>query len=158
MKKSILFFMFFLLFGSLNLSAQINSEAIEIKKNKYLINEQVLMPKDLLSITESNTQAYDFMKKAKSNYDAASVFSFAGGFLIGYPIGMAIGGGDPEWAMAAVGAGLSLISIPFIISYHKNAKKAIGIYNKDLPQTQNSRSFSFELQPKVNGVGLVMKF
>lgn len=57
------------------------------------------------------------------------IFSYAGGFMIGWPIGTAIGGGDPNWGIAAAGVGCVLLSIPLANGYKKNAKEAVSIYN-----------------------------
>ena len=35
-----------------------------------------------------------------------------GGFLIGWPLGTALAGGDPNWTLAAIGAGCVAIAIP----------------------------------------------
>lgn len=59
-----------------------------------------------------NQDAYVLMDKVKTRTTVVSVFSYAGGFMIGWPIGTAIAGGDPNWSLAGVGAGL--ITLAFI--------------------------------------------
>jgi hypothetical protein len=44
-----------------------------------------------------NQEAYNEFKKAKSSYDAVQVVGFVGGFLIEWPVGTALRGGDPQW-------------------------------------------------------------
>jgi hypothetical protein len=88
-----------------------------------------LTPKRLLEVTASNPEAYAEMKMAKNNFDAGSVVGFAGGFLLGWPVGTALAGGDPEWIMAGIGAGLLVISIPLSGAYKKHAMNAVNIYN-----------------------------
>ncbi len=97
------------------------------------------------------------MKLAKSNYDVGYVFGFAGGFLIGWPIGTAIGGGDPNWTLAAVGAGLAVISIPFMVSYTKHAKNAVHKYNKGLKYSYFAKP-DLKIGLTYNGVGIKIKF
>lgn len=41
------------------------------------------------------------------------IFGFAGGALIGWPLGTAIAGGDPDWYLAGIGAGLAGVAIVF---------------------------------------------
>jgi hypothetical protein len=65
----------------------------------------------LSAIARPYPEARAEMKKAQSYLLAGSIFSYTGGFLIGYPIGTAIGGGEPVWAMAAVGAGLIALAV-----------------------------------------------
>ena len=124
-----------LLFIFICLNGQYQSDSIVIKKafsTRFEKNGRNLTPGQLLDITKSNQDALIEMKKAKNNHDVGYVFGFAGGFLIGWPIGTSIGGGDPNWTLAAVGAGLAFISIPFTVSYIKHVKNAVHIYNKGL--------------------------
>lgn len=89
-------------------------------------------PKMVLTFMKSNPQAYAVFKKAKTNLDAAGVLSFAGGVMICFPLGTAIGGGDPEWALAAGGLGLLLVAIPFNAAFKNHALNALDIYNSKL--------------------------
>lgn len=89
-------------------------------------------PKMVLTFMKSNPQAYAEFKKAKTNLDAAGVLGFAGGILIGIPLGTAIGGGDPEWALAAGGLGLLLATIPLNAAFRNHALNALDIYNSKL--------------------------
>ena len=94
-----------------------NAQKIEMEKvfggYKYTQNGNIMRMNDLVKIMESNQQAFNFMKKAQSNNIMAAIFSGAGGFLVGWPVGTALGGGDPNWTLAGVGAGLIGIAIPF---------------------------------------------
>lgn len=93
-------------------------------------NGQVLKPRHLLEITRVNPEAHQEMRAAKSNYDASQVLGFIGGALIGWQLGTALGGGEANWVMAGVGAGIVGISIPFSAAYNKRARNAVSIYNK----------------------------
>jgi hypothetical protein len=74
-------------------------EDIQMQKTffgtKFISNGRVLKPRDVLQLMRSDQEAYPVFRKAKSNYDAAGVLGFIGGFLVGWPLGTAIGGGDP---------------------------------------------------------------
>lgn len=136
------------------------SDTIEVRKAMgvvFIQNGQKLAPRKLLEITSTNSEAYKEMKIAKSNYDAGSVFGFAGGFLVGWPLGTAVAGGEPNWTLAAVGAGLIVISIPFSTSYSKHAKKAVALYNNGLKQS-GLNSPEVRLGLTYNGIGLRVTF
>lgn len=123
----------------------------------FLQNGKVLKPRQLLDLTESNPEAFKEMKVAKSNFDVGYVFSFAGGALVGWTLGTALGGGDPNWAVAGVGAGLIGVSIPFSSAYSKHAKNAIRIYNDGLNHTgMNKVDFKFGIAG--NGLALRLAF
>lgn len=157
--KRIIFIWIFIIsvFGSYG---QSKSDTIEIKKALGTVFQQQgknLTPRQLLEITQSNAEAYKAMKTAKSNYDISSVFGFAGGFLVGWPIGTAIGGGKPNWTLAGIGAGLIAVSIPFSIAYTKNAKIAVNLHNIGLRSTGLSNA-GLKLGLTSNGVGVTVKF
>lgn len=62
---------------------------------KFTQNGRLLKPREVLNIMQGDDEAYAAFKKAKSNYDGATVLGVVGGFMVGWPIGTAIGGGDP---------------------------------------------------------------
>lgn len=133
MKRTVFIGIFLL--SAYSVIGQISRDTIEIKKTLGTVfrqNNKNLTPGRLLDITRSNPEAYKEMKIAKNNYDVGFAIGFAGGALIGWPIGTAIAGGDPEWILAGIGAGLIVISIPFSLAYTKHAKKAVKFYNSAL--------------------------
>jgi outer membrane lipoprotein SlyB len=140
-----------------------NAQKIEMEKvfggYTYTQNGNQMTMKDLVKTMESNKQAFDLIKKAQSNNTLASIIGFAGGGLIGWPIGTAVGGGDANWTLAGIGAGLVAIGIPISSSVNKKAKQAVELYNSSL----NSTSF-YEFKPEFkilangNGIGLSINF
>ena len=150
----------FLLTIAFQSRAQQQSTPIEVNKGfstNFIQNGKKLTPKQLLEITKVSPKAYQVMQKAKTNNDWASVIGFIGGGFIGWPCGTALAGGDPEWALAGIGAGLIAVSIPFSAAYIKHTKNAVNIYNKDLPQPELSQAkFDFGLTP--NGIGVRLTF
>lgn len=133
-------------------------EVIQMQKTfmgtKFVSGGRVLKPKDVLELMRSNEEAYPIFKKAKSNYDAAGVLGFIGGFMVGWPVGTAIGGGDPQWGLAAGGAAIILCSIPLSVSFKKHAERAVSIYNG------NPVAYKpvFYLSPYGTGAKINMKF
>lgn len=102
----------------------------------------------------TNSDALAYVRKAKANAGPANALAFVGGFLIGWPIGTAIGGGEPEWAMAGAGAGIIVVALPLISATKKNMQKAI-----QLEKGANvSGSVRLDFEMGKNGIGLALKF
>ena len=144
----------------INASGQSPSDSIQVKKRLgpvFQQNGRTLTPNQLLTVTKSNPDAFAEMKVANNNYVASLFFQIPGGFLIGYPIGTSLGGGDPNWTMAAIGAGLVIFAIPLISAYNKHATNAVNIYNKGLRSSLTPTS-SLNLRVTSNGVGLRISF
>ncbi|MBL7870238.1 MAG: hypothetical protein JNM78_01400 [Cyclobacteriaceae bacterium] len=111
-----------------------NAQEIKMYKTfggvRYEMDTLVLSPKQVLEVLKDNPVSFEEFKRAKLNYNVAGVLGFVGGVLIGFPIGTAMVGGDPEWGLAAGGVGLLLASIPFNRAYKGRAFGAIELYNK----------------------------
>lgn len=107
----------------------------------------------VLDIVRENPEAYAELKRARLNYNMAGVLGFAGGILIGFPIGTAIAGGNPEWGLAAGGAALILSSIPFTRAFRSRTVNALDIYN-----SKYTAVIKPELQFYGNGVKLILRF
>lgn len=157
MKK--LFFVMTFAFAISSISAQ----RIEMEKGfggyKYTQDGNRLTMGALVKTMESNPEAHVLIKKAKGNNVFASILGGAGGFLIGYPLGTAIGGGDPNWVMAGIGAGLVIISIPISSGATKNARKAVDLYNASLPETSfYETKLEYRMVAGGSGVVLVVGF
>ncbi len=140
-----------------------SAQQIETKKvfggYQYTQNGDRMTMGDLVKVMESNSEALAHMKKAKSNNVLASILGGAGGALIGFPIGTAIGGGEANWALAGIGSGLVIIGIPISSNVNKNAKKAVELYNASLNNTaQNYFNPEFKIIGNRNGIGLSMNF
>jgi len=138
------------------------AQEIKIKKsfgeNTFLQNDTRLNFTQLLSTLKNNKEAYALASSAKSNKTLATITAGAGGFLIGWPLGIAIGGGEPNWGLAVVGAGLVVVSFPIMSGYNKKTAKAVRLYNEgisnnaykplpiELNFTVNNNSFGLCLQ------------
>jgi hypothetical protein len=141
--------------------AQDGEGDIRIQKNfggtRFFQDDRLLKPKDVLNAMAPNDEAFNLFKKAKSNYDAAQVFGFIGGFMIGWPLGTAIAGGDPQWGIAAGGAGALLLSIPFSSAFNKHARNAVEIYNRE-PLYGRGNRVSVSLVPYGAGGKAIIRF
>lgn len=143
------------------LLAQADEGGLRMKESfwgvKFYNDNRLIRPNEVLNLMKADEEAYAAFKKAKANYDAAQVFGFVGGFMIGWPIGTAIGGGDPQWGLAAGGAGVLLLSIPFSSAFLKHSRNAIAIYNKDTGSA-SAWPTRVEVLPYGAGAKVVIRF
>ncbi|HIP47882.1 MAG TPA: hypothetical protein EYG92_02815 [Lutibacter sp.] len=158
MKKTILILLVFIIAIS-----SMNAQEIQSTKvfggYKYTQEGKVLTMKSMSSTLETNPEAYKLFKKAKSANVLAQILGGVGGGLIGYPIGTAVGGGDANWTIAAVGVGVLAIAIPISIGVNKKTKKAVSIYNSGLSKVSYSEyNTSYQIISNVNGIGVSMTF
>lgn len=114
----------------------------------------VISPRQIQSILWEDALASEKFRKARTNSAVSAVLGFAGGVLIGIPVGTAIIGGDPEWGLALGGAALIGVSIPFNRVFQRNAQEALDIYNQ---KKSSRRNFSPELFWSGSQVGLRLK-
>ena len=142
--------------------AQTEIDSISMKKAfddyQFYQGEKRLNVKQLVNTMKPNEQAYSQMKTAQSSYTIASIVGFAGGFMVGWPVGTAIGGRYPNWAMAGIGAGLIVVTIPISQKFNKQAKQAVDTYNLGLQETSfwDKRELRFSMTG--NGLGLTLRF
>lgn len=142
--------------------ARNTSDSIVIIKRfggyQFFKNDRHVSMSQLQTMFQDNDRAYKELKSSRSAATPSSVLGYAGGFLIGWPLGTAIGGGKPVWALAAVGAGLTAVSIPLSIKAGKKAKSAVATYNAGLNSGSSIRIKEMKLNVSNNGVGVLMRF
>ena len=147
-----------LFFGAFSLNAQ----EIEMKKvwggYQFMQNGKNLNVKDMQTIMKDNKEALELITSAKTNQNWALILGGAGGALVGFPVGTAVGGGDPQWALAGAGAALIVASIPIIKGFNKKASKAVELYNAGVNNTAYNFNPKFNLNIKGLGLGLTMNF
>jgi hypothetical protein len=152
----------FALVISLFTFSKINAQEVEVKRsfgeNTFYQNDKKLNIDQLKELMKNNSEAFDLVKSAKSNQIWGMILSGTGGLLIGLPIGTAIGGGDPEWALAGAGAILVLATIPILKGFNRKTKKAVELYNTGLPIVGSNFQPEFNLNIKGLGLGLSMNF
>ena len=141
-------------------SAQSTSEEIEINSDLmtwFSVHGQRLRPAQMKTIMRDVPDAYSEMKNAKSKYDMAQLFGYCGGFMIGYPLGTMIAGGEANIELLAAGVGVTIISLVIYGSYVKHATKAVHLYNSQLSDN-TSRRISLDIGMCYNGPGLILTF
>lgn len=107
---------------------------------------------------ESNRSAFKEAQKAQSTNLFSSILGFTGGFLVGWPVGTLISGNDPNWTIAAIGAGLIVLSIPISHEANIQAKSAVDIYNNGLATSSYWDKHELNFTISENGVGLTLNF
>ncbi len=139
-------------------SSYSNIEVREKGRDKgYYYEGEKLNYREMGELMKGNAVAFENIKSAQANNSAAQVFSFAGGFLIGWPIGGAIAGDNPNWTLAAVGAGLVLVSIPFAVQAKNKSHKAIDEFNGEtMPLAKNAVHYSLDF--KAAAMSLTVRF
>lgn len=166
--KKLLITISLLLFACISIYSQTTKDTLKTKDindsitvvgNRYYQNNMRLSMAQISDRLSANPTAYKMVKDARSSGFLSMILSCAGGGLIGYPVGTAIGGEEPKWAMAGIGAGLLAIAIPIAIGADKKVKKAVRLYNKSLkPIAYQKPKTSFCIENTQNGIGIVMRF
>lgn len=124
---------------------------------RFWKKEKELKYSELLTIVKNNREAYKLIKSAQASNGFSVVLGGVGGFLVGYQLGTAIAGGEPNLAVGGVGIGLMGLSIPISINASKKARQGVAIYNKQIQELSYS-------PPKIyfgcteSGIGLILKF
>lgn len=164
-----------LIIAGLLLFSGIVSNAQRVNKGMQLTRDSILMNKtfggyqfyqgntrltmsQLVNIMKPNEQAWQLAKKAQSTNTLGTIIGFAGGALVGWPVGTALAGGDPEWVLAGIGAGLVVVAIPLSRKVNKQIKQAVDVYNTPFRESSfwDKRELKFSVTG--NGVGFVLNF
>ncbi|QTE22025.1 hypothetical protein [Polaribacter cellanae] len=142
--------------------SSINAQKIEMKKvfggYKFSQNDKELSLNQMQEVMKNNQEAFDLVKSAKSNQTWGMILSGIGGGLIGYPIGTAIGGGNPKWVLAGVGAAFIVATIPIIKGFNRKTKKAVELYNANQSTVSSNFRPQFNLNIKGMSMGISMTF
>lgn len=150
---------------SITIAAMAQTTPIKIDNSgmgtKFYQNNLRLNFQQLEQAVKTNPEALEKVKAAKGNNILASIISIPGGFLIGYPLGQAMAGGEPNWLMAGIGAGLILVSIPISSAAKNRAIEGVEIYNsslKDVSYKNDTYKPDFSFGTTSEGVGVRMRF
>ena len=160
-KKPII--LLFNLIISISIFSQNSNDSIQIiKLNRnysYEQNSHVLNYREIKEILKADKEATRYLKSAKLSNDISTALRWAGGFLIGYPIGGLIAGKKVNASMLTVGIGFLVIDIPVSIAVKKNLFKSISVYN-DHKNATGLIDNDYDLQMGItqNGIGFTFKF
>ncbi len=160
--KQLTFLLTLFVLGITWATAQTPADSIRIKPvfggYQFYQGEKRLTVNQLTQALQVNQQAYTQIKKAKTSLTMATILGGVGGFMVGWPIGTAIAGGEANWAMAGIGAGIIAVSIPISSSFNRQAKNAVATFNGDLHRSSFWQRNELKLQYSGNGVGLALQF
>ncbi len=135
----------------------------EVNRNyQYFKGDKQLTIDELAFAVRSNDEAYQMVRSAQSNQSFAMVLGYVGGFMIGWPIGTAIGGGEPNWLVAGFGVVVTTLGFTAASGAEKKVKQAVDLYNEGLGtiSLNDPRRSPTELRFSLSeyGVGLTLKF
>ena len=141
---------------------QVSTDSITMKKvtggYQFYQGDKILNMSQLVNTMKLNEEAYKQIKSAQSTYTLVSIIGGVGGFMIGWPIGTALAGGEPNWTMAGIGAGLVVVSIPISQGFNKKAKQAVDTFNGGLKTSSIWDKSELKLSMTGNGIGLTFRF
>jgi hypothetical protein len=114
------------------------SDSIIIRENRmyhkgYLLTDSYA----LTALMKTNDEAYMKYKSSVAPGMISYFLSYMGGFFIGWQIGTAMGGGDPNWGVAGIGAGLIIVAIPIKLGSVKKQLESVDIYNRGARHTSH---------------------
>lgn len=133
MRKPFFAIILFVLFGQLGFAQ--SEKKLTLSKDfwgyKYLEGRNAISKQQAMRLLESNPEAIKLFKQGNSNLVPAGILGFAGGFMIGWPIGESLGGKkDPQWGLAAGGLALVIVGGVLEKSFQKKANQAFDLYNQ----------------------------
>jgi hypothetical protein len=163
---AILFFAILFL-SCLSVKSQNSADTIRIVEDEididYFLNQKRLSYKLLMDLTKENRAAYKIIDEAYSLHKMSIFFDCAGGLLVGYAAGYAIGKAivgnifNLKVFLPILGTGIALtsIGIGFEAGATKKAKKGVAVYNQSIKQ-KNNANLNLGFYP--NGMALKMNF
>ena len=144
------------------LEAQMDSDSIYVLSqglgNRYIHGERIISFYQLSDIMKDNELATAAMQSAKNHKTLSMIVGGTGGFLLGWSLGAALGGGEVNWLLAGAGGGLILLSIPFEVRANKDARDAVDFYNSGLANRSSFNKPYLELGTGTNGLSLIWRF
>jgi hypothetical protein len=99
----------------------------------YEQGDAVLDRKHMTDTLFREPAARDDVSSYRALSTVAMIAAIAGGALVGWPAGVAIGGEeDPPWILAGIGAGAIVLSIPLGVVADNNLEDAVDAHNRKL--------------------------
>lgn len=126
---------------------------LNVKQNGRFLNQN-----ELFDVLNEDVEASRYVGRYKTKNVLGAILGGAGGALIGFPVGQAIGGGDPQWLLALAGVGVLAIAIPIAITADKDIKTGIDVYNQNLENSAWLTKPVLRLGGQQYGVGMALRF
>ncbi len=134
-------------------------ERSRFSSDKYYYEGKEISEKKFLAQLCKFEESIGEWKTSKDMSCLAKVLGFAGGFLIGWPVGESLrDDGDPNWAIA--GGGLVIFAGGFLaeMSSRKHRDRAIEVYNKMDRKIESSNPGNFDIAFSMRGLQLKYSF
>ena len=126
--------------------------------NFYSGNTQIYKD-DFRNIISKDHAAFEYFRKGNNMNALSTILSLGAGFGIGWLVGGMLAGGEPNWIMGGVGAGLLIFSIPLSQRAQSNFNKSVTLYNKNLSNESNYIQSSYlKLTFGIQEIGLKLTF
>jgi len=155
------FLVFCILFASItDLFSQNQTDSLEMETiigTVFRQNDTVLSPRDLLYVMQLNDEAYSEMRLAISCSNSGMVLGMGGGFAVGFSIGRAISGREPNWVLAGFGVAGIIGSFALQSAFYTHARNAVTIYNSGLKPVSGWHP-ALNLAISGNGIGICLRF
>lgn len=158
MKKAFLTLIALLFVGLASVFAQNASDTIAVEKNKYYYHGlQIESMRQIKSIVANDELALKEVKKAGVTGGFGYVFSYLGGFALGWEIVDIIRGNLNPYILAG-GVGMAAIGLGLSYWSGSQLKKGVAIYNANLGTTSYGGTIQFDFGLVPGGVGLTLSF
>ena len=115
-----------------------------------------LNAKQVRGVMSGNREALKMYNSGQTLGMVGIIFSGIGGGLIGWDLGMRLGGDDGNGTVLAVGAVGIVVGLGFALIGDANVKKSVPLYNSKL--NSNFVSYQINFGFTQTGVGLSMRF
>ncbi len=148
--------MFFLGLGSV--FSQTANDTIAVEKNKYYYHGlQIESMRQIKSLVANDELALKEVKKAAVTNGFSYVFSYLGGFALGWEVVDLFRGNLNPYILAG-GVGLAAVGIGLGYLANSQLKQGVAIYNANLGATSYGGSIQLDFGLVSGGVGLTLSF
>lgn len=117
---------------------------------------------DTLSVLmKNNDEALKLLDSYSTNHTVSTVFGYAGGFLVGWPLGGSLASG--EWkdgytTMLLVGGGLVIVSIIFDSIANNKLEEAVNAHNNNLLSGLRRYKIDIEFNSVTQNISLNVRY
>lgn len=146
---------------SLLFTAFIFGQQIEVRDNKFYINDTVVYKHEITKTLAANPEALNLYKKSRTKESVGGLLAGAGvGLIIGDVVKGLVSDTDYPSGFTYVGAGLVAVSIPVLSGRTKMRNKSIEIYNESVKENSPTLGYNFDMKiiTNSNGIGLNITF
>jgi len=158
MKRAFLVLVALLFVGLASSYAQTASDSIAVEKNKfYYHGMKIESMRQIKSLVANDELALKEVKKAAVTSGFSYVFSYMGGFALGWEVVDLIRGDFNPYVLAG-GVGLAALGIGLGYLADNQLKKGVAIYNANLGATSYGTNVELNFGLAPGGVGLTLSF